>query len=161
MKKLRCKKGVTITEMLCVLLVLALIGVTLVTGVDFAMKTYSKTLARSEARILCSTISAALKNELRYAGAMELKGTDFSYFSQSNGDKTRLEVSDDGIIQLVSASKTKDLVSASAYTYGAKAELTVTYDQTKNIFTVDLKIIGQNTTLAAGNFEVERLKESD
>ncbi len=161
MKKLRCKKGITLTEMLCVLLVLTLIGVTLVTGVQFAVEAFTQSVARSEAKILCSTLSAAIKDELRYAGSVSGTGGNFTYFSNSSSGGGSYFTDTDGIVKIVNGENTvRDLVSKSAYTYGAKAALTVTYNNTTNTFTVKLDIYNKGKLQETSHFEVERLKEN-
>ncbi len=159
MKKLRCKKGLTITEMLCVLVVVVLLSAILVTGVQFGVKFFASTVAQSEAKVLCSTLSAAVKDELRYAQFVTVENSGFTYTSGKVGNRAEIYVDpDSGYVMVANNSSTKLLIGKGAYTYGATADLNISFDQTTNIFTVELKIISPGEkTLAETRFQIKRL----
>ncbi len=152
MKKLR--QGFTILEMLCATVVLVLLSALLVTGVQLAARTYSATLAASEARALCATLTSAIQRELRYAGDTVGK-EDPIYFSQSCGTECSLVVTD-GRVRLQTGEGQRELISPDAYTWGNRAHLEVAYQE--SIFTVTLEVTGQNgEVLARNRFQVKRL----
>ncbi len=162
MKKLQCKKGTTVTEMLCVLIVLSLLSAALVVGVQFGVKVFGRCVSHSEANILCSTLSAALKDELRFAGTITGEGTDFQYFSPSIGENTVFVQKNDGYVWIRNSKNEKTLISTAAYTYGSRAEYTISYIKARNMFAVDLQIKGPGgSVLAENHFEVERLRNSN
>ncbi len=159
MKKLHCKKGLTITEMLCVLVVVVLLSAILVTGVQMGVKFFTQTVARSEAKVLCSTLSSAVKDELRYAQFVNGEGANFSYTSEKLGNNTKLSVDPDtGYLMISNNSGTKLLIGKGAYTYGARADLSINYNKTTNIFTVTITVQSKGgTTLEETSFQIKRL----
>ena len=70
MKKLRSQSGMTLTEMLCALVVLMLISSLLAVGVRFAVQTYRTSMADSQAQMLCSTVTTAIADKLRYCSGV-------------------------------------------------------------------------------------------
>ena len=68
MKKLRGSRGVTLTETLCTVLIVLLISAMLAVGVRFAVRTYRESMELSETELLCSTLTAAISDKLRYSG---------------------------------------------------------------------------------------------
>ena len=73
MKKLRGSRGVTLTETLCTVLIVLLISAMLAVGVRFAVRTYRESMELSETELLCSTLTAAISDKLRYSG--DVNGT--------------------------------------------------------------------------------------
>ena len=56
MRKLRDRRGITLTELLCTVLIVLLLTALLVVGIRFAGKTYTESMRLSEAQELCSTL---------------------------------------------------------------------------------------------------------
>ena len=52
MRKLRDRRGITLTEMLCTVLIVLLLTALLVVGIRFAGKTYTESMRLSEAQEL-------------------------------------------------------------------------------------------------------------
>lgn len=77
MKKLRSRSGMTLTETLCSLVVLLLISALLTVGTRFAVRTYQESMAVSQAQVLCSTLTAAISDKLRYCTVHEEDGQLF------------------------------------------------------------------------------------
>ena len=155
-------KGFTLVEMLCTIVILLLISALVVTGVQLGVKSYHRSISDSEAQVLCSTLTTAVSDELRYAGTVHLTGenttynmTQFSFFSQRYGDKAAFTVNQDGQI-LLSGNK---LIPSKAYAYGAKAKLAIEYDPDKYCFTVTLGIYDRDGSrkLTENTFEVKLL----
>ena len=74
MKKLRSQSGMTLTEMLCALVVLMLISSLLAVGVRFAVQTNRTSMADSQAQMLCSTVTTAIADKLRYCSGVTSAG---------------------------------------------------------------------------------------
>ena len=65
-KKLKSKSGFTFTELLAAVTILALILTAIAASVPAAVRSYREITAAAEAQVLCSTISTAVADELRY-----------------------------------------------------------------------------------------------
>lgn len=67
-------KGFTLVEMLCTIVIILLISALVVTGVQLGVRSYHRSVSDSEAQVLCSTLTTAISDELRYAGTVHLTG---------------------------------------------------------------------------------------
>ena len=160
MKKLRGSRGVTLTETLCTVLIVLLISAMLAVGVRFAVRTYRESMELSETELLCSTLTAAISDKLRYCGSVEEseEGGVSKIFIQNVGSVAEkgdtFQVDEDGHVTLGG----KKLLSASAYPRGLKAkEVTLTYNRNTDIFGVTIQITDGSRVLAETEFEVKRL----
>lgn len=160
-------KGFTLVEMLCTIVIVLLISALVVTGVQLGVKSYHRSISDSEAQVLCSTLTTAVSDELRYAGTVHLAEnvqapydmTQFSFFSQRYGDDAAFTVNADGQI-LISGNK---LIPSKAYAYGARARLAIQYDPSEYCFTVTLSIYDREDSreLTNNSFEVKLLNQGD
>lgn len=95
--KLRAERGLTIVELLCAVLILILLGLLLNVGLQLAMHSYQAVTARAESRLLLSSLSEALADDLRYARDVETDadGNLISYSSDSynSAGRASLEIS--------------------------------------------------------------------
>lgn len=156
-------KGFTLVEMLCTIVLILLISALVVTGVQLGVKSYHRSISDSEAQVLCSTLTTAVSDELRYAGTVHLAEnaqapydlTKFTFFSQRYGDYAAFSVNSDGQI-LLSGNK---LIPSKAYAYGARATLAIEYDPDQYCFTVTLGIYDRDGSrkLTENTFEVKLL----
>lgn len=95
--KLRADRGLTLVEMLCAALILFLLALLLNTGLHMAVNTYRGMVLQSEMRLLLSTLSDVLVDDLHYASAVETE-SDTSlkeYRSVQYGEHTKLNVNED------------------------------------------------------------------
>ena len=105
-KKFNSKAGLTLVELLAVMAILVLLGLMMTTGLRMALRTYQSIVAQSEVELLLSTAVDALADDLRYAWDFEASedvahgnaNVTFTYYSDSYGEKTRLDLDDDGQI---------------------------------------------------------------
>lgn len=158
-------KGFTLVEMLCTIVIILLISALVVTGVQLGVRSYHRSISDSEAQVLCSTLTTAISDELRYAGTVHLTGgtrttydmTQFSFFSQRYGDNAAFTVNSDGQV-LLSGNK---LIPSKAYAYGARARLAIEYDPSEYCFTVTLSIYDREDSreLTNNSFEVKLLNQ--
>ena len=72
--KLKQTAGLTLTEMLCTVLILLLISGLLAVGAGVANGTYRSSMAESQAQTLCSTLTAAFSDKLRFCGSVTRDG---------------------------------------------------------------------------------------
>lgn len=141
-KKLRCRRGLTLTETLTALGIFAIFSVVLMYGVTAAWKVYSKAVVASEARTLQSTLNQALSDELRYAENIRTVDGKVVYDSEVFGAEVSVTVSSEGRIQIGVEESPKDLLGEKTYTSGLKVkeDAKIAYDETKGVFTVELTI---------------------
>lgn len=114
-KKLNSESGLTLVEMLCAVVILILLGLLLNTGLEMAVRSYRSLTAVSEAELLLSTAVDALSDDLRYARDVSGSGDSFTYFSDSFGADTALEVNADGQIVARVGEEAKLVLSTGAY----------------------------------------------
>lgn len=132
-KKLRSRRGLTLTETLAALAVFAILSVALVSGTTAAWKVYQKAVVASETRTLQSTLIQSLGDELRYASNIQIVDGTVSFESETFGPAVSV-TSTDGRIQIGK----HDLLPKKAYTKGLSAAAEVSYHD--GFFTVDLTI---------------------
>lgn len=160
MNRLRDRRGFTLTELLCAVLIVLLISALLVVGIRFAGKTYNSSLKLSEAQELCSTLTSVISDKLRFCG---------SVVSNENGDVDRIFIQDVGSVEGEGAAfrlndkqqimlGDSELLSAAAYPRGLQVrQIALRYDDATGIFTVTLQVGDSTDTLAETTFHVKRL----
>lgn len=165
MKKLREKRGMTLIEMLCAVLLLLIMSGMLTLGVSFAVRTYRDSMQSSQAQELCSTITAAISDKLRYCGSVSKNGDSIfiqDVGSVSSGEGEIFSLNESGEITL-DAAGTKKLLGSRSYPRGLRVEeLRMTYDSDSGIFSVSFRITdGGDRELAGSDFDVKRINLSD
>lgn len=160
MKKLRGSRGVTLTETLCTVLIVLLISAMLAVGVRFAVRTYREEL--SETELLCSTLTAAISDKLRYSG--DVNGGFFAGVGAADGGGAFHIEDGEVIIETIDKEKVKLLGSAS-YPQGLRVRTTgtgetgfISYSAETGIFTVSFAIAdAQGNILKETCFDVKRI----
>ncbi len=118
-KKLRSSQGMTLTELLVALMIVALIGVALTTGVNSAVNVYRDSTRLYEAETLCGTILTSLEDEFRFGRNVRNQtvggDTKVLFDSQTFGNNVEVLV-DEGKIKIGSF----QLLNDKAYTSGLK-----------------------------------------
>ena len=159
MKKLKSKSGMTLTELLCGIVVLLLVTSLLTVGVRFAVKTYRASMASAQAQTLCSTLTTAVTDKLRYCGNVSENGdrifiTDVGSVagSEDEGGVFRVE---DGEVLLGS----KKLLGSKAYPEGLMVdEFKLKYSGETRIFSVAFVVTDSaGTVLAKADFDVQKI----
>jgi Tfp pilus assembly protein PilV len=64
LRRLRKRSGYSLAESLLALLIILLLSAGIAGGVAFAVRQYNEAMIRSEAKVLCSSLSNVLRNEL-------------------------------------------------------------------------------------------------
>ena len=159
MKKLRNQNGLTLTEMLCTVIIVLLFSSLVAVGANAAVRSFRISMADSQAQELCSTLTTAISDKLRYCtveadntvfiqGVGYVKGTAENIFTVN---------SDSGQVYLGE----NKLLGVYAYPEGLKVkDFSVKYDGTKRIFTVAFQIEdGRDTKLAEADFQVKQINQ--
>lgn len=158
-KKLHGEKGLSIVEMLAAVLVLSLLCIMLFTGLNMAVDGYRSMIAEAETQLLLSSVSNVLSDELRYARevATSADGT-LSYTSISYGRYTTLELNDG---QLEAGGKR--ILAAGAYGNGAYriSDFNFSYDEATGLFTVFVKVLGEDNITAETELLIQCLNADD
>ena len=158
MKKLRNQNGLTLTEMLCTVIIVLLFSSLVAVGANAAVRSFRISMADSQAQELCSTLTTAISDKLRYCTVE----TDNTVFIQGVGyvkgpaDKI-FTVNDRGQVYLGE----NKFLGAYAYPEGLKVQgFSVKYDGTKRIFTVAFQIEDRrDTKLAEADFQVKQINQ--
>lgn len=167
MKKLRSRHGMTLAETLCTVLVVLIISGMLMVGVGFGVKTYRESMAASQAQVLCSTLTAAISDKLRYSGEM---GEDGSMFVPGIGtagqeDRGTFALNADGeVVVALSGGDAFKLLGSASYPQGLRVAVPgetdrlVSYNAARGIFTVAFAVVDEaGDTLKETNFDVKRI----
>ncbi len=156
-KKLFARGGFTLTELLASIVVLLLVSMMMVTGVNFALRTYQKSMAASEAQTLCSTLTVAISDKLRFCSNVtkDTSGGVQQIFIQNVGTVDEAFQLKDGQVIL----GTTKLLGAAAYPEGLQvSRLTLDYDTDSNIFTISLEIADKSGAPQSDTtFQVKRI----
>ena len=156
MKKLRNQNGLTLTEMLCTVIIVLLFSSLVAVGANAAVRSFRISMADSQAQELCSTLTTAISDKLRYCTVE----TNNTVFIQGVGyvkgpAKDIFTVNDSGQVYLGG----NKFLGAYAYPEGLKVkEFSVTYEE--NVFIVKFQIKDRrNTKLAEANFQVKQINQ--
>ena len=71
----RIKKGFTLVELLCTIVILLLVSAAVNVGIHLAVQNYASSITNSEAHVLCGTVGDLVCDELRFGS--NLTWTDF------------------------------------------------------------------------------------
>ena len=162
MKKLRDRQGITLTEMLCTVLIVLLTAL-LVVGIRFAGKTYTESMRLSEAE-LCSTLTSVISDKLRFCGTVtqDENGGLTQIFIQNvgsvEGKGDAFQIGEDGQLALGD----RHLLGSASYPKGLQVtSFTLRYDASTDIFSVTLEIGDRSRqTLSQTSFEVKRINRT-
>lgn len=155
MKKLRNQNGLTLTEMLCTVIIVLLFSSLVAVGANAAVRSFRISMADSQAQELCSTLTTAISDKLRYC-TVEADNTVFIQgVGYVKGPAKDIFTADSGQVYL----RENKLLGAYAYPEGLKVkEFSVTYKE--NVFTVQFQIEdGRDTKLAEANFQVKQINQ--
>lgn len=156
MKKLRNQNGLTLTEMLCTVIIVLLFSSLVAVGANAAVRSFRISMADSQAQELCSTLTTAISDKLRYCtvetNAVFIQGVGYV---EATADK--IFTADSGQVYLGG----KKFLGAYAYPEDLKVkDFSVKYDGTKRIFTVAFQIEdGRDTKLAEADFQVKQINQ--
>ena len=156
MKKLRNQNGLTLTEMLCTVIIVLLFSSLVAVGANAAVRSFRISMADSQAQELCSTLTTAISDKLRYCtvetNAVFIQGVGYVKGPAENIFTVN---SDSGQVYLGE----NKFLGAYAYPEGLKVQgFSVTYKE--NVFTVQFQIKDRRgTKLAEANFQVKQINQ--
>ena len=156
MKKLRNQNGLTLTEMLCTVIIVLLFSSLVAVGANAAVRSFRISMADSQAQELCSTLTTAISDKLRYCtvetDAVFIQGVGYVYRPANEIFTVK---SDSGQVYLGE----NKFLGAYAYPEGLKVQgFSVTYKE--NVFTVQFQIKDRrDTKLAEANFQVKQINQ--
>ena len=159
MKKLRNQNGLTLTEMLCTVIIVLLFSSLVAVGANAAVRSFRISMADSQAQELCSTLTTAISDKLRYC-TVEADNTVFiqgvGYVNGAPNEIFTLN-SDSGQVYLGE----NKFLGAYAYPEGLKVkDFSVEYNGTERVFTVKFQIKDRrDTKLAEADFQVKQINQ--
>ena len=157
MKKLRNQNGLTLTEMLCTVIIVLLFSGLVAVGTNAAVRSFRISMADSQAQELCSTLTTAISDKLRYCtvetDAVFIQGVGYV----KGPAKDIFTVKDSGQVYLGE----NKFLGAYAYPEGLKVkEFSVTYNDTERVFNVQFQIEDRRgTKLAEADFQVKQINQ--
>ena len=157
MKKLRNQNGLTLTEMLCTVIIVLLFSSLVAVGANAAVRSFRISMADSQAQELCSTLTTAISDKLRYC-TVEADNTVFIQgvgYVKGPANEIFTVNSDSGQVYLGE----NKFLGAYAYPEGLKVKkFSVTYEE--NVFTVKFQIEDRrDTKLAKADFQVKQINQ--
>ena len=166
MKKLRNQNGLTLTEMLCTVIIVLLFSSLVAVGANAAVRSFRISMADSQAQELCSTLTTAISDKLRYSGEVGQNMFIQGVGTTDSGGGGSFAISDDGevVIQTTDSEEFRLLGSAS-YPQGLRVRTTgtgetgfISYSAKTGIFTVSFAIAdAQGNILKETCFDVKRI----
>lgn len=157
MKKLRNQNGLTLTEMLCTVIIVLLFSSLVAVGANAAVRSFRISMADSQAQELCSTLTTAISDKLRYC-TVETNNTVFIQgVGYVKGPAKDIFTADSGQVYL----RENKLLGAYAYPEGLKVkDFSVEYNDTERVFTVQFQIEDRrDTKLAEADFQVKQINQ--
>lgn len=157
MNKLRDQKGLTMVELLVTVVIVLLFSGLVAVGADAGVRSFRTSMADAQAQELCSTLTTALSDKLRYC---TVENDTNRIFFQDVGyvDGTIdsvFSVNGDGQLELGG----KRFLGKAAYPQGLKIkkdDFSISF--AGNTFTVKFQIINrEGTTMASADFQVKRI----
>ena len=158
MKKLRNQNGLTLTEMLCTVIIVLLFSSLVAVGANAAVRSFRISMADSQAQELCSTLTTAISDKLRYCtvetDAVFIQGVGYVYRPANEIFTVK---SDSGQVYLGE----NKFLGAYAYPEGLKVkDFSVEYNDTERVFTVKFQIKDRrDTKLAEADFQVKQINQ--
>jgi len=155
MNKLKNSKGFTLLEMTVSLMTVTIVTSMLFLMVNLVRKVYINMEEVAESQVLCSTLTNAIQDELRFASIIQIDPNDcvngkyaFTYFSESLGigaDSSFANVDHDGrsMIAVQQDGVYYYFVSEKSYIHNLEAFVDARYDPTegKQAFYVTIKVL--------------------
>ena len=158
-KKLRSHGGFSLSELLTAVAILGLLTSAVAVGVPAVLRVYRQVTVRSEASVLCGTLSTALADELRQAAYPQ---SDGSFYSANYGGKVSVGHREGRVLLgdtplLSDAAYSSAAYSSTAYTGGLWAEATATYSGGQFTVEVTIKRAENKEVLTGAEFTVTPL----
>ena len=159
MNKLQNQKGLTMVELLVTVVIVLLFSGLVAVGADAGVRSFRTSMADAQAQELCSTLTTALSDKLRYCTVENdpnrIFFQDIGYVSGTAGDI--FSVNDGGQLELGG----KRFLGKAAYPQGLKID-DFSIEFTNNTFTVKFQIVNrEGIAMASADFQVKRINLED
>ena len=161
MKKLRNQRGLTMVELLATVVIVLLFSGLAAVGADAGVRSFRTSMADSQAQELCSTLTTALSDKLRYCtvdtAGQKIFFQDLGYVEYTGDNPMSVfAVNNDGQLELGG----KRFLGKAAYPEGLKIGNDFSIKFKDNIFTVAFRIINQESkAMASADFQVKRINQ--
>ena len=155
MNKLRDQKGLTMVELLVTVVIVLLFSGLVAVGADAGVRSFRTSMADAQAQELCSTLTTALSDKLRYCTVEnDKKRIFFQDVGYVDGTVDSVfSVNDDGQLEL----DKKRFLGKAAYPQRLKIN-SFSISFADNTFTVKFQIVNrEGTTMASADFQVKRI----
>ena len=156
MNKLRDQKGLTMVELLVTVVIVLLFSGLVAVGADAGVRSFRTSMADAQAQELCSTLTTALSDKLRYCTVENVPKNRIFFQDVGYVDGTVdsvFSVNDDGQLEL----NKKRFLGKAAYPQGLKIK-GFSIEFTGNTFTVKFQIINrEGIAMASADFQVKRI----
>ena len=146
-KKLRSRRGFSLSELLVVLAIMSLVGMAIGVGISTAGKAYDEITMNSEASALCGTLAVELSDELRFAGHIAGGGDTFTYASARFGANAGVGTDAAGHVTIGG----RQLLSEAAY-MGLAADVNARYEA--GYFLVKITVLKGERALSAAALSI-------
>ena len=177
-KKINSQKGYTLFEALAALLILLLVSAGMANGIRFGIEQYYKAMKASQAKVLCSTLSSVLSNDLRFTTYVAEKDGTLEYLSPGYSPEEEAHrgeystiwcLDDDGnptdglgqiAIGTVSGSELHKVLGGAAYPEELRARVTL-FTYADDYFTVTLEVGDESKIYQTYTFDVLNLNHAE
>ena len=155
MNKLRDQKGLTMVELLVTVVIVLLFSGLVAVGADAGVRSFRTSMADAQAQELCSTLTTALSDKLRYCTVENDKNRIFFQdvgYVDGSVDSV-FSVNGDGQLEL----DKKRFLGKAAYPQGLKIN-SFSISFADNTFTVSFQIVNRELiAMASADFQVKRI----
>lgn len=146
-KKIKNKKGITLTELLASILILGMLGTIISVGITTGTKVYSQSVQFSEANFLVSLIIQKISDEIRKGENFKYTSNIMTFNSKGFGDDVSFTINSDGHIMLGS----EIILSETVYTNGLSvSEFKVILKPNEKLVKLEFNVVD-----TAGSVEAE------
>ena len=157
MNKLRDQKGLTMVELLVTVVIVLLFSGLVAVGADAGVRSFRTSMADAQAQELCSTLTTALSDKLRYCTVENDKNRIFFQdvgYVDGTVDSV-FSVNNDGQLEL----DNKRFLGKAAYPQGLKInDFSIRFAD--NTFTIKFQVINrESTAMASADFQVKRINQ--
>ena len=157
MKKLRNQRGLTMVELLCTVVIVLLFSSLVAVGTGAGVRSFRVSMADAQAQELCSTLTTALSDKLRYCTVdtkeKKIFFQDIGYVNYTGDDAMSVFSVEEGRVYLGG----KRFLGKAAYPQGLKIN-SFSISFAGNTFAVSFQIINrEGTTMASADFQVKRI----
>lgn len=157
MKKLRSRRGMTITELLVSVLLVVLLSGAILVGTNTALRTYRQSVGLSRAQTALSTLMQAVGDELRLASKVQVTDGVVSYTSaRKNTQAVRLSLSTKGELLVDNAL----LVTDGVYANGTLQVSKFSLGYQDQVFNVSITVTGEDGVQVSGVCSFRCLNDS-